>query len=171
MDKKELGLTDNKKLVLCAFGSLGSSKMNEIVINSMSKFENKDYEVLFITGKDSYEELSKISVPSNVIMVPYIENTPRIMKQTDLFISRAGALFLSEIIALNLPSILVPSPYVPDNHQYKNAKELEDKDACVLIEKKDLTSDILVSSIDKLINDNKKGILSLDAGNVFEYFK
>lgn len=156
MDKRELGFDINKKLVLFAFGSLGSSKLNDLVIESMSKFGSKDYEILFITGKSNYDEVIKNSFPSNVKVLSYLENTPRIMKCTDIFVSRAGASFLSEIIALNLPSILIPSPYVPDNHQYKNALELKEKNACILIEEKDLSSDILINSIDSLINNESK---------------
>lgn len=155
MDKKELGLDPNKKLVLFAFGSLGSSKLNDLIINTMNSFKNKNYEILFITGKKEYDNVSKNSFPSNVKVIPYLENTPRIMKSTDVFVSRAGASFLSEIIALNVPSILIPSPYVPDNHQYKNALELKQKNACVLIEEKDLTSELLVNSIDELLTNDE----------------
>ena len=42
------------------------------------------------------------------------------MKKTDIIVTRAGASTLSEIIALKLPSIIIPSPYVTNNHQYKN---------------------------------------------------
>ena len=78
------------------------------------------------------------------------------MKKTDIMVSRAGASTLSEIISLKVPSILIPSPYVPNNHQFKNAKDLIDKDAAILIEEKDLKGDILVRSIDNLINDNNR---------------
>lgn len=155
MDKRELGLDENKKLVLFAFGSLGSSKLNELIINTMNSFKNKDYEILFITGKKEYENVSKNKFPDNVKVIPYLENTPRIMKSTDVFVSRAGASFLSEIIALNVPTILIPSPYVPDNHQYKNALELKQKNACVLIEEKDLTSEKLINSIDELLSNDE----------------
>ena len=76
----------------------------------------------------------------------------RIMKNTDIIVTRAGASTLSEIIALNLPSILIPSPYVPNNHQYKNALDLVNNSASILIEEKDLLGDILVNKIDDLLN-------------------
>ena len=155
LDKTELGFSKDKKLVLFAFGSLGSSKLNELIINTMNSFKDKDYEILFITGNKDYENVSKNNFPGNVKVIPYLENTPRIMKSTDVFVSRAGASFLSEIIALNVPTILVPSPYVPDNHQYKNALELSKKNACILIEEKDLTSKKLINSIDKVLNNDE----------------
>ena len=71
-------------------------------------------------------------------------------------VTRAGASTLSEVIALKIPSILIPSPYVPNNHQFKNAMDLVNEDAAILIEEKDLTGDIIIKSIDNLINDSKK---------------
>lgn len=153
--KSEFGLSSNKKLVLFVMGSLGSSKMNEILCNTMPQFKNKNYEILFVTGKEDYNNIKGLSFPPNIKVVPYVENLPRIMKKTDLMVTRAGASTLSELIALELPSILVPSPYVTNNHQFKNAMDLVNEKAAVLIEEKDLTPTRLVSEIDRLIeNDN-----------------
>lgn len=155
-DKTKFGLSESKKLVLVVMGSLGSSRVNELLVKTMSLFNNKDYEILFVTGKDDYERMKKEKFPKNVKVVPYIENMTSVMKKTDIMVSRAGASTLSEIISLKVPSILIPSPYVPNNHQFKNAKDLIDKDAAILIEEKDLKGDILVRSIDNLINDNNR---------------
>ena len=155
MDKSELGLSKDKKLVLCVMGSLGSSKINDYLKNTMKLFINKDYEVLFVTGKNDYENIIKNKFPSNVKVVPYVENMTRIMKNTDLIVTRAGASTLSEIIALKVPSILIPSPYVPNNHQYKNAFDLTSKKAAILLEEKDLTGDVLVRKIDEVLNNKE----------------
>ena len=156
IDKKIYGLNYNKKLVLFVMGSLGSSKINEIIYNTMSKFEKKNYEILFVTGNDSYEEMKNKVYPSNVKVVPFINEITRVMKKTDVLVSRAGATTLSEIISLEVPTILVPSPYVPDNHQYKNAIDLVNKNAAILIEEKNLKSDNLINTIDSIINDEEK---------------
>lgn len=156
MNKKELNLSENKKLVYIVMGSLGSTNVNNFLVKTMSLFNNKEYEVLFVTGKDSYEEISKNKFAKNIKVVPYIENQVRIMKKADLIISRCGASTLSEIIALKIPSILIPSPYVPDNHQYKNGMDLVKNDAAIMIEEKNLKGDILVRTVDKLLNDDVK---------------
>ena len=155
-DKKEFGLDDNKKLVLFVLGSLGSSKMNDFLINTMKLFEKKDYQIMFVTGKNMYDDVIKHKFPKNVFVVPFINDIARLMKRTDLIISRAGASTLSEIIALGLPSIMIPSPYVTNNHQYKNALDLKNIDACTLIEEKDLDSNKLVEEIDKIINNEER---------------
>ena len=156
MEKSKFGLSKNKKLVLFVMGSLGSSKVNEFLVKTMKLFNNKDYEILYVTGKNDYENIKKNKFPSNVFVVPYIENMTRIMKNVDLIITRAGASTLSEIIALDIPSILIPSPYVPNNHQYKNALDLVNINAAKLIEEKNLQGDIIVKSIDEIINNEEQ---------------
>lgn len=156
ISKTKFGLSEYQKLVLIVMGSLGASKVNEFFKNSIKLFNNKDYEVLYVTGNNSFESFSKIKVPSNVKVVPYIEDLTRIMKKADIMVSRAGASTLSEIEALCVPSILIPSPYVPDNHQYKNALDLVNKKCAIMVEEKELKGDILVRKIDELIKDDKK---------------
>ena len=158
--KSEFGLSENKPLVLFVMGSLGSSRVNDFLIKTMSLFKGKDYEVLYVTGSSEYDKLKDTKLPHNVKMVPYIENMARIMKKTDILVSRAGASTLSEIIALQIPSILIPSPYVPDNHQYKNAMDLVNKNAAILIEEKNLKGNIVVSTIDKML-DSKENLDSM----------
>lgn len=149
--KVDLGLSEHKKLVLIVMGSLGSSKVNEMMMESFSLFAHKDYQLLFVTGKESYEEVSRKEFPENVKVVPYVEGMPRVMKKTDVMISRAGASTLSEIIALEVPSILIPSPYVPNNHQYKNAMDLVELHAADILEEKDFTKEALVEKVDNLM--------------------
>lgn len=156
MPKSTFGLSKNKKLVLIVMGSLGASKVNDFFKETISMFNNKEYEVLYVTGNNSYESFKKVKVPDNVKVVPYIENMTRIMKNTDIMVSRAGASTLSEIMALNIPSILIPSPYVPDNHQFKNAMDLVNKECALILEEKDLKGDALVRTIDLLIKDESK---------------
>lgn len=156
MLKSELGLSDDKKLVYIVMGSLGASQINEMLIKTMPLFENKNYEVAFITGKDSYAHVNDFKYPDNVKVFAYIDNQTRAMKLADVMVTRCGASTLSEIIALEIPSILIPSPYVSNNHQYKNAMDLIEAKAAILIEEKDLTSELLVQTIDNLIVDEDK---------------
>ena len=148
--------SNDNKVILYVMGSLGSSKMNDIFIDSLEQIKNKNYNFIFVTGKNYYEELSKIEYPMNVIVKPILTNMTNIMKNIDLIISRAGASTLSEIEAINLPSILIPSPYVANNEQYYNAIELERNNSAIVIQEKDLTSEVLLNEIDKLINYDTK---------------
>ena len=116
-------------------------------------FSNKAYQVLVITGKSYFDDYKEIELSNNVKVVPFMEDLINILKDSDLIVSRAGASTIAEITAIGLPAILVPSPYVTNNHQYKNAKELEDNGACHIIEEKDFTPQKVISEIDKIFDD------------------
>ncbi len=154
--KSTLGLSATKKLVLIVMGSLGAGRVSKYLEKELNYFKDKDYEVLFVTGKGSYEEVMKYSYPKNVKIIPFYEGLTSVMKKTDVMVSRAGASTLSEIIALEVPSVLIPSPYVANNHQYLNALDLVNKDAALMIEEKDLSDGVLVKKVDSLINDEIK---------------
>jgi UDP-N-acetylglucosamine--N-acetylmuramyl-(pentapeptide) pyrophosphoryl-undecaprenol N-acetylglucosamine transferase len=156
LDKTKFGLSKDKKLVLIVMGSLGSKVVNEKMKRILPEFNNKEYEILFVTGKSYYDTFKDLKVADNIKIVSYIEDMARIMKSTDLMISRAGATTMSEIIALAIPSILVPSPHVTDNHQLKNALDLVERDAALLIEEKDLEAKALLDMIDSVLFDEKK---------------
>ena len=158
IDKKELGLTSRKKLVLIVMGSLGAGRVSDYLMGELKGFKNKDYEVLFISGKSSYDKVKAEKYPDNVKILPFYEGLTKIMKRTDLMVSRAGASTLSEIVALEVPSILIPSPFVANNHQYYNALDLVQKGAAEMIEEANLKDGVLVSMVDKLLLDGNKRI-------------
>lgn len=156
MNKSNLGLSPSKKLVLIVMGSLGSVVINDKMKLMLQLFNNKEYEVVFVTGNRYYESFKDLKFASNIKIVPYIDDMSRLMKTTDLMISRAGATTMSEIIALNVPTILIPSPHVTDNHQLKNAMDLYEKDAALLLEESDLNGDNLVRMVDDLFRNTER---------------
>ena len=155
IDKTSLGFNKNKKLVVIVMGSLGAENVHEFIKENINKFDGKKYEVLYITGKNNYDDIKDIKCPNNVKILPYLDDLAGLFKDTDILITRSGASTLSEIIALTVPSILIPSPFVPNNHQYKNAIDLVDNNAAILIEEKDLTFDNIDDNINKLLSDKK----------------
>ena len=152
--KEDFGFSKSKKLVLIVMGSLGSYTVNEVLKKAIDKFDDKKYQVVIVTGKKYYEEFEKLKRSKNIFLFPYIEDLSRLMKVTDVLVTRAGASTLSEIMATTTPSILIPSPYVTENHQYKNAKDLVDKGAAIMLEEKNLDENSLIEKIDYLINND-----------------
>lgn len=154
-NKKSLGFDQNKKLVVFVMGSLGSTTMTTKLKELIPAFSNKNYQVLIITGKAYYDNYKDIEISDNVKIVPFMEDLINLLKDSDLIVSRAGASTIAEVTAIGLPAILVPSPYVTNNHQYKNAKELEDNGACVIVEEKDFSKDTIIREIDKIFDDKE----------------
>ena len=152
---EELGLDPNKKTVVIFMGSLGSSSVNEKLLDYF-KLLDGSYQVVFATGASHYEKmLSEVKQNDYLKVFERIDGV-NVMNNADLLICRAGATTLSEICAIGIPSILIPSPYVPNNHQYYNGKALVDKDAAVMIEEKDLSGDKLNDTVNALINDDER---------------
>lgn len=151
--KTTLGFHEKEKLVVIVMGSLGSITMTERIKELLPAFKEKAYQVLIITGKKYYDDYKEITVSSNVKIVPFLDDLICLLKDTDLLVSRAGASTIAEITAIGLPAILVPSPYVTNHHQYKNAKELEDAGACRIVLEEDFSKDRIIAEIDKIFDD------------------
>ena len=155
VSKTKYHMHANKKGVLIVQGSLGSNVINNKMKEFLYSIDNENYEVLYVTGKDYYEEFSKNKFSKNVIIVPYVDNLSALIKDMDLIVTRAGASIISEIMALRKPAIFIPSPYVANNHQYYNALSIKDAHAGAMIEEKDLNKDILKNKINEILNDKK----------------
>lgn len=157
-NKTELGFDKDKKLILIVMGSEGSSVVNEKMLDFLRSFNETDKEILFITGKKQYNTLNNnLIVPHNIKIVPFYMDLPALMKSSDLIISRAGASTISEIIATSIPSILIPSPYVANNHQYYNALALKELGVSKMLEQDRLTKETLLDEI-KSILDNENEV-------------
>ncbi|MDE3838428.1 undecaprenyldiphospho-muramoylpentapeptide beta-N-acetylglucosaminyltransferase [Bacillus methanolicus] len=154
------GLKVKDPAVLIFGGSRGARPINEAVLKTLSQFEEKPYQVLYVTGDVHYEEVKKevelIGNPDNVVIKPFIHNMPEVLAGIDLVVSRAGATTLAELTSLGIPSILIPSPYVTNNHQEKNSRALSDHGAAILLLEKDLTGSKLVEHIDQILMDKDK---------------
>ena len=142
--------------VVVAMGSLGSSTINEILIK-MTKIIDDKIDFHLVVGKKHYSEfINKIEDKDNVHVYDYIDNLPAYIKVADVFVSRAGATTISEILSNSVTSILIPSPYVKNNHQMLNAQYLLDNNACVLVEEEGLDAMNLNKAINELLFDYKK---------------
>ncbi|SER63749.1 undecaprenyldiphospho-muramoylpentapeptide beta-N-acetylglucosaminyltransferase [Salipaludibacillus aurantiacus] len=157
---KELGLDPSLKTVLIVGGSRGAKPINDAVMETLQQWKSKDYQCLYVTGQAHYEtvkeKIDKETGVSGIVTVPYIENMPAILNEVDLLVARAGATTLAEITALGLPSVLIPSPYVTNNHQEKNARSLEKENAAKVILESEMAPDRLFKEIDDILSDRDK---------------
>lgn len=142
---KSLGLDLDKKTILIVMGSLGSSSVNELMKSAL-KDVNDDLQFLYVCGKDNSQDLNLFESQKNIHVVPYVD-TLRIYGHVDGMVCRAGATTLAEVTALGIPSIVIPSPYVANNHQFYNASMLLRQQACRIIEEKDLNAETLQGQI------------------------
>ena len=155
--RRQLGIDSKKFLIVSFGGSGGAERLNEIILQVIQSFclPNDKIAHIHASGRKYFQsmiskapELEKGK--NGVKILPYITNMPEMLAAADLVIARSGAMTVSEIAAAALPSILIPSPNVSDNHQYKNAKALAERNAALLLEESSLTPESLIFAIRKI---------------------
>ncbi len=158
--RKRLGLPDCLT-ILSAGGSQGASRINEAVVHLLA-YEQKKGNINHIHGygkhgKDTFmQSLAENGVDPNnehFIIREYIDNMYTCMCASDLIITRAGAMTLTELMAIGRASILIPYPYAAENHQYYNALTLQNANAGRIIDDKELTGAVLIDTVTKLVDD------------------
>ena len=152
---------DYKYMVLSFGGSLGAEKINESVLGVMKNYVSKHPEIYFVhsTGASGYNDFmekfkaSGLSGYNNIKVLNYIYNMPEMMTAADIVICRSGASTMSELSAIGKPSILIPSPNVTNDQQYKNAKIFADKGAALLLKNDETTAETLEKLVCGLLDD------------------
>ena len=173
-----LGLKNRLTLTIMG-GSQGAKTINNSAADIIKEFvQDYDLQIIFQTGKKNYEEVIeklKYIYPAweqdgNVLLKPYFDDMVSVLKASDIVISRAGSLSLSEICASGCASILVPYPYAAANHQRINAKYMLENGASVYIEDKDLEPNKLREILLLLINNPiKMNYLKQNASYLAKY--
>lgn len=156
---------ENKTTITIMGGSQGAKSIDEATVQCLKQiFEKYDVQVIFQTGAKHYENTLKalknvypeFEHNKNLILKPYFDDMVTALKATDIAISRAGSLSLSEICACGIAPILIPYPYAAADHQRKNAKSLLNKDACLYLEDKETTGETLLEKLDELLSNSER---------------
>lgn len=141
--RKKLNIPDTVDFVTLSFGgSLGAQEINRASAEMMGRFANdgiKNIRCYHIGGKRHYENAKHffsaydLERDERFTLMEYTPDLPIYMAAADLVICRAGAMTITEISQMGKAALIIPSPNVADNHQYKNAKALADEGAAVMI--------------------------------------
>lgn len=160
--RQALGLPDSQPLVVSFWGSQGAGHMSAHTVELVERWasEGRRFHYIHAAGRD-YEEMRQALADRGVQVSdqevrPYIDDMPVVMAAADLVICRAGASTLGELTALGKPAILVPSPFVAANHQYKNAKVLAERGGALLIEEAGCTGERLYRAALELLADGSR---------------
>lgn len=175
--RSRLGINAGEIFIASFGGSLGAQILNEAIIGVMKKKNHSSRKIrhLHSSGKRYYEDIKRdfpeltSDKRSPFVIKEYIDNMPTVLAAADIVISRAGAMTISEIARVGAAAILIPSPNVADDHQMKNALELEAKGAAVVINENDLTHELLYSRISELIE--KRALRESLSKNVKSFYK
>lgn len=155
------GFKENKKTILITGGSLGSVSINKAVLKSLELFLKSNIQVIWQVGEKDFDNIKNVilsldsELKEAVWISKFIDRMEYAYAAADVVICRAGATTIAEITALGKPAILVPYPYATSNHQFLNAKTLQDSNAAIIIEDNKL-SELLEKVVIELINDETR---------------
>lgn len=154
----------DKTCVVSFGGSLGARTINEVAVCFM-KLHGGTGKVCHIhaTGQygtqlvpDLMKQQRVDDRDGNIRIVEYIDDMPECFAAADLVLSRAGAITISELSATGKASVLIPSPNVAGNHQYYNALTLQNIDAALVFEEKDLDAHAIAQMMWTLAQDKPR---------------
>ncbi len=141
ISKRKFGLDPSRKTLLILGGSSGSSSLNQAAAGHVARLIPEGWQILWQTGSRDFGRIyEKWSGSFNGAIFPFIDDMPSAYAASDLALSRAGAMALSEIIAVGLPSVLVPYPHATGDHQTLNALSLEIEGAAVIVPEANIDS-------------------------------
>lgn len=164
---KELGLDPNKPSVLFVMGSLGSASINAMMGSVLVLLDKHHLQCIYVTGKQHFDAFIEEHDETALIkIVPYIDQI-QAMHEVSLMVTRGGATTAAEIMVSGCPSIIIPSPFVPNNHQYHNAKVLYDAGASILVEEKTCDAQQLSMMILDLVEDTERLTLMSEKAKTF----
>ena len=150
-----MGLDESKKTALIVMGSQGSESVNEILKRFIVLAGDSKHQFIVATGRKHYAEfIENLTLPKNVVVVDFVDQV-RLLSEIDLLIARGGATSAAEMLAKGVASIIIPSPYVPNNHQLHNALALSQQGASVCIEEKELTEKKLLDSANEILDNDQ----------------
>jgi UDP-N-acetylglucosamine--N-acetylmuramyl-(pentapeptide) pyrophosphoryl-undecaprenol N-acetylglucosamine transferase len=156
-----LNLEENTPVIAVLGGSQGAQNINDVIIDGINELVKK-YQIIHQTGRKNFEVVkatSKIVLKDNSFAYryhPFDYLNDLAMRMTagcsSVIISRAGSTIF-EISAWGIPSIIIPLPKEVSHDQEKNAFSYAHSGSCSVIEEQNLNSHILLSEIDRIINN------------------
>lgn len=154
-----IGIPAKTRNILVVGGSLGARKLTEAILDHAQEIAlHPELTILLQTGAGDFEAMrARVAEAGvkNIVPTAFITRMECAYAAADLIVSRAGAIAISELCIVAKPVILVPSPYVAEDHQTKNARVLEERGAALLIREAD-ASTRLWREIENLLTDDRR---------------
>lgn len=162
--RTKLGLTDDRPLLVSFWGSLGASTMNAMMLDFFARevAEGQPFHHIHAVGSSGWQKMQTELAQRGLNDRPgldvreYIHDMAAVMAAADLVLCRGGASTVSELTALGKPAVMVPSPYVTNNHQEKNCRILERHGGAVVLLEPELNGDILYETARDILADSDK---------------
>lgn len=144
-------IRDELKTVIFLGGSQGAKAINDFALSVAKDLKKLNLNIIHQTGKNDFDRVSKEykKLGLEVDVFAFSDNLASKMGEADFAVSRSGASTLWELCANSLPTLFIPFPYAAKDHQYTNAKFLENKGLCYVLRENELSSEKFMNILKK----------------------
>jgi len=156
--RRELGLPDGRRVIAVTGGSLGARTVNDAVLDLARRWADRaDLAIHHAIGVRDWPELS-LRLPAltggglHYQAVEYEQRVPTLLAAADVWVGRAGGTTIAELTAVGVPSVLVPLPVAPHDHQAVGARRLERAGGCLVVLDRDCTGERLAQVVGALLD-------------------
>ena len=160
MDKnqaqKQFNCSNSHPVLAILGGSQGSVPLNHHFQEHYSQYTDSGIQILWQCGKNDYDDLKDSVHNAKIHLIPFSDDMGALYSASDLIVSRAGALALSEMALMGKAMVLVPFPHSAGDHQTKNAQAFFNFGAAVLLPQSRLDSGDLENTVLELFNNPEK---------------
>jgi len=173
--KQTMGLNKDLKTLLVLGGSQGAQTINNLILDMMPEALQK-YEIIHQVGTNNHDEVKRETTvifreliknteyERRYHLIPILNHSEQVaidslgytMKVSDLIISRAGSGGIFETAIFKKPSVMIPLPWASRDHQSLNAQNFSKYKACVVLEQSNLKPNLLLDTIDGILNNPEK---------------
>lgn len=155
--REALGIAADRKLVVVFGGSLGARTINDATVGALSLLAGRrDLEIRHIVGtRDFADVTSRVTLPEEAALrytpIEYEDDMASVYAAADLVVCRAGATSCAELAVTGTPSVLVPLPGAPGDHQTANARALEGAGGAELLADSIFDAELMVETMTRLL--------------------
>lgn len=160
---KYFKLENDLPVIFVLGGSQGAELINNALLDALPRLVKK-YQIIHQTGIKNFKNVSgqaqvilgKEENRLRYVPIAFLGNLEMKMAAgaAEIVVSRAGST-LFEIAGWGLPSILIPFAHSNADHARKNAYSYAHAGACAVIEEANMTGNILVSEIERILENSE----------------
>ena len=151
-NKEDLIIKDKRKKLLIIGGSLGSREINNFISNNIQFFMSINISLMWQCGNYYYQDYKDYK-SKNIEVIPFIDDIAKAYETSDIIVTRAGASVISELCIIGKPVIFIPSPYLAEDHQTKNANLMVKEGAALMVNEFELEKEF-IKVFKKVLSDN-----------------
>lgn len=149
--KEALGIEPKSPLFLFMGGSQGARFLNNLAVDFAKKTGAQTF---LLSGEKDFERISELAKGvDNLKLFPFRTDMGLVYSATDVAVCRSGAGTVSELSLFGVPAVFIPYPYATGDHQYYNAKEIEELGGAFVIRQEDTNTDKLVALVDRIMGN------------------